>query len=153
MKKLIQLRAQGTEPETVVVNLTGRSVDYPNAYIAEPNGSIKSLYAANVVVIVDEVTRERGVESLNKIMAMGVLSLAIANMDSGVKVWILKDGEYPDLVAKQISLPEKRYGAYTESQLKELAGDDWKDIKDSPDMLNTFSYLCLANKQQIENAA
>ncbi len=144
MKKLMQLRVQGTEPDTVVVNLTGKPLDFPNAYIAEPNGSIKSLYAANVVVVADGESLHRVPDALYSINRLGVSSLSLI-LDGWLK-WTKIGSGYA------FEEQEKMIGAYTESQLKDLAGDDWNDIKNSPEILNTFSYLCLANKQQIEAA-
>ena len=34
-----------------------------------------------------------------------------------------------------------------QARLRELAGDDWEELKASPEMLNTFAYLCQANME------
>jgi len=146
MKNLMLLRTHGTEPGTIAVNLTGQPIKFDADYIADPDGSAKSLLAAHVVIVVDFKSTQRGVDALNKILAIGVLSLAIENIESRGRVWIFQNGEHKDL---EINFPEKRIGIFTMSELKEYAGDDWDDIKDSPEQLKTFSYLVAGNRERL----
>ena len=140
MKTLLKMRAVGNEPELVALNLTGKPTTYPGAYIAEPDGSMKSLYAANVVVLVDDDSFDRGCDALHYLGKMGVESWALAYLIDGVWEVCHSSGGWTDA-----TLNEKRVGIYTESRLKELAGEDWKDLEASPEMLKTFAYLCQQN--------
>lgn len=85
MKQLMQMRVQGDEPETVVLNLTGKPFEYPGAYIAKPDGSIKSLFAANVIVAIGLDTDEaliRGIAAIQRLAKFGVKSLALMYDDT-----------------------------------------------------------------------
>lgn len=137
MKKLMRLRAQGTEPELIAVNLTDKPAEYPGAYIAEPNGSIRSLYAANVVVLCGD-DFYRAVIAANRIDRLGVTSLEIYCAD--FLRWV-KDEDGGWIIKEDEPEPEKMFGIYSESDLKIYAGDDWDEIKNSDELKNTYAYL------------
>lgn len=149
MKNLMRLRAQGTEPELIAVNLTGKPVEYPKAYIAEPDGSIKSLYAANVVVLCgdDADNFYRSVLAANKIFRLGVSSLEIYCAD--FMRWT-RDAEGGwNLIEDKEPNSEKMYGIYSNSDLEIYAGDDWDEIKNSDELKNTFAYLLNSNHEVV----
>ena len=142
MKTLLKMRAAGNEPDLVALNLTGKAITYPGAYVAEPNGKMQSLYAANVVVLVDDDSFSRGVDALHHLGKLGITSWALAYLiDDGWEV-CHSSGDWID-----VPLEEKRIGIYTEARLRELAGDDWPELQASPEMLKTFAYLCQANME------